>query len=456
MAIFSRRAIQQWLEANLHVVGREATQRQIERLNDHRNPSNVIPAVWEVAMIYALCQLGEVQHEDHPGQGPKKPDVFFRSKDGGLEFLADVVAVSDAGLHDQNRISELQEGLFRLMCKHKIGHLGIRTEVGSISKGTYRDTVVRVALPPKQELESFLRKHFTPFVRQIAADPKAPHTHSIQQEGIEISASYNPKDARFSGGNYPCYTTTYSLTNNPVFKRLEEKRRQLKGSGFGGICGIILCDAGCDLLHQSGYTGPGGYSLEQVVSRFLKQTDSVQFVLAVGHHDHHAAWWSGNKTSHELIAGLFLGEALAARKAELQFLLEVPRLLPSPVQTATNAFPKRIQGGNRKPYPSQEYRMSGNKVAIDAGDVIGLLSGFLKQEDWLHEPIFQPEPMPFDQIPKRDFRPAHQFRVMQEEGRRLVAIRVLERDNNDHDLIEFEFSEVDPGKGHFQMPSDGA
>jgi hypothetical protein len=97
--------------------------------------------------------------------------------------------------------------------------------------------------------------------------------------------------------------------------------------------------------------------------------------------------------------------------------------------------------------------MSGTTIAIDAGDLVGLLSGTLKQDDWVTDRVFTPEVLPFDKIPRRVSDVAQFFRVREAEGRRLIAMRVLPRENNDHDLIEFEFGEIDPALGPFQMPT---
>jgi hypothetical protein len=97
--------------------------------------------------------------------------------------------------------------------------------------------------------------------------------------------------------------------------------------------------------------------------------------------------------------------------------------------------------------------MSGNTIEIEARDLVALLSGTLKQDDWVAERVYTPEALPLDKIPKRPTPAASFFRSMEAEGRRLIGMRVLERENNDHDLIEFQFGEVDPALGPFQMPT---
>jgi hypothetical protein len=93
------------------------TYGQIQRLNDRKNPRNVIGAVWEVAIIRALLEFGTTEHEIEVADGSSRPDVLFRSNESGLEFLADVGTVSDEGLHKENWVTELHLGLLSLKIK---------------------------------------------------------------------------------------------------------------------------------------------------------------------------------------------------------------------------------------------------------------------------------------------------------------------------------------------------
>lgn len=450
MVIFSRRLIQQWLQENLSCVGAKATRGQVTRLNDTGNPRNVIGAVWEIASIWALRQLGTVNHESGFGIGTRKPDLHFKSLSSGLEFLVDITAVSDEGLHEINWVTELRLELMRLKIKFGIGHLNIRTDFGRISDGEYGDRVVRVALPSKRDRAQLIKAEFVPFIRLVASAPSTKHIHHIKNERVDILLTFDPEDTMGGAASYPSYTTPHSLTNNPVFNALAKKRSQLKGSGFEGIRGVILCDGGCGILQHTGYSEPEAYRLDQIVAHFLNSTASVHFVLTVGHAMHTGGWTL--KRSHELIPTLFLGPSLRGREPEFQFLLGLPRLLPKPVQTAGNAFPKHVNG--REPSKlSQEYKMAGDTIEIDAGDLLGLLSGTIDQADWLHEPVFTDDPVPFDKIPKKLTHVAHAFKLRLERGQRLKSIRIVERENKDHDMIAFEFGDVDPAKGEFQLPS---
>lgn len=449
MAIFSRRVIQSWLQENHACVGATASNDHVQRLNHIQKPKEVVGAVWEVAMIWALRHFGDVTYEGGNGTGTRRPDLHFKVPESGLEFLVDITAVSDEGLHENNWVTDLRLELLRLQLKNGIGHLGIRTDFGRISEGNYGDAVVRVALPSKKDRARLMKEEFEPLVNAIAQDPSKKRTIHIQEAGVDIQVTYDPENPGSGGASYPSYTTPYSLTNNPLFKALSKKRRQLKDSGYEGLRGIIVCDGGCGILHHSGYQGPEAYRLDQIINRFLSSTSSVQFVLAIGHELNMGGWTQ--QRTHTLIPHLFLGPSLSGRETQFRLLFDLVGVLPSPVETAGNAFRKHISG--REPSKlSGEFKMSGTTIAIDAGDLIGLLSGTLKQEDWVAERVYTPEVIPFETRPTRLSDVAGFFRLREAEGRRLVSMRILPRENNDHDLIEFEFGEVDPALGPFQRP----
>lgn len=435
VAIFARRAIQNWLEDNLPCVGREGTRQQVRRLNDRKNPANVIPAVWEVGIIFALRKLGRVEFERPQGTGRTRPDVWFQPNDKSFEFLADIATVSDAGLHDRSWVTDFQLALLRMKIKEGIGHLPIQVDFGRIETGKFGDSQVRAALPPKGQGEAFLARIIRPFLRTIASDPTQAAARTIQETEFQVRVSYDPQ-SRFGGGAYPAYTLAYSLEGNPVFRTLREKAKQLKASGYSGLRGIILCDGGCDLVHRSGQVGAGCYRLDQVVQHFLMTTETVGFVLVIAFQSQRQIFHSTMK--HSLEARLFINKAIADQAGPLQVLLQVPHVLPLPIQEPWNAFPKGINGPP-KSRPSQAFKASRSFVAMEVADLLGLMTGTLEQDDWLFEWLPTLEPVPFDQIPKRLITPAFVFSNMHATGQMPASMRIVKQENDDADLVEFDF-----------------
>jgi hypothetical protein len=88
----------------------KAKRRWIKILNGD-NDFDSIAAEWEIVILGALAQFGNMQHEpDLPGRA--KPDIRFEQDD--LCFIADITTVSDRGLIEQNAINELSEELLKI------------------------------------------------------------------------------------------------------------------------------------------------------------------------------------------------------------------------------------------------------------------------------------------------------------------------------------------------------
>jgi integrase len=206
LVIFQPDDIQTWLRENLSVVGPNGTRGQVARLNNRMKMREGISAAWEVAVVRALMQLGEVRFEKPHEDGGSRPDIWFRFANSGAEFIADITAISDDGLRAGNQFTELNLILMRMKQKLGIGHLGTRLDVGGREVGTYGDSKTRLALPPNRDLEEFAHRTFLQFLIEVKKDPSLPHGHTVQENGIDVRISYHPDSARFGGGGYDDYT----------------------------------------------------------------------------------------------------------------------------------------------------------------------------------------------------------------------------------------------------------
>src|SRR5260221_1432269 len=115
MPIFSRRSLQRMIQENTSKIGREGSSRHVKQINDHKAYS--IDTEWEIAVLYALGQVGSVEHE-RGGEVGRRIDVSFRDRDGtDTLFTADVVCVSDKSVEDQNPVQPLRELVTRVAKK---------------------------------------------------------------------------------------------------------------------------------------------------------------------------------------------------------------------------------------------------------------------------------------------------------------------------------------------------
>jgi hypothetical protein len=291
MRIFSRRDIQSALDAVSLLLTTKHVEELVGKLNGVR-PGNgtsagggrnkrtdVVVAEWEIAILGALGRCGRIQYEKDLG-GTRRPDVFFQLDGSGhFEFVADIRALSDVDAHRANPCAEFHAAICQRLLK--LGHpsTGIDVRIASTDEGGYRDRKVRLALPEKKDLDRFVKEELGSFLSEIANNSTRAADFSFDRAGIKFSIHYNAKERRYCSVTHLSYTVPYSLCRNPVANALKRKADQLKESGFQGMKGIILCDAGCDTLRD----GPQGavFGCKEIVEAFFRTHSSIGWVLVI-------------------------------------------------------------------------------------------------------------------------------------------------------------------------------
>lgn len=274
--IFSRSSIQHFINKLSETLPQEAIARLVQNLN--RNNETSLAYEWEVAVLFALNKLGNIEYEVCHG-GESALDVTFRlPSHEKVNFVADIATVSDRGLDDENPIEMLSRFLHRKAQTLGLpGGFSYRVE-GSRIGHRFENRKVKLAMPNRKELHPFLKEHITPRLRRIKEANLDRADISINEDPYQISITYD-KNYTMSSGSHPSYTAAYSLEKNPVYTSLKAKKRQLAKSGFEGRKGIILCDGACSLLRSQRTTSAMSYSDRDVIGNFLRQNRSVSFII---------------------------------------------------------------------------------------------------------------------------------------------------------------------------------
>ena len=120
--MFARRSLQRLLyqlNTTLPLEGQKKLAHELDR----KNPS-ALGYEWELVLLYALVQVGNVAYEGEFASGTTRPDLSFVSAETGIRFVADVTTVSDTGLEEDNPVMRFSRSLYRL--KEKYGLNGLR------------------------------------------------------------------------------------------------------------------------------------------------------------------------------------------------------------------------------------------------------------------------------------------------------------------------------------------
>jgi hypothetical protein len=277
MAMFARRSLQHLLDRLSGKISPEVLKKFAHEM-DRKNPS-ALGYEWELVLLYALAEAGDVAYEAELSSGKTRPDFTFVSQKTGIRFVADVTMVSDAGLEEDNPVTRFSQRLYRLKEKHGLKGSLNHHVAGATEGPTYRNRKTRLKLPKVGDLDSFLTRHVGPHFERIARGKLTKVTFAINEPGVEFTVTYDEAQ-RFGGSSYPSYTAAQSLTRNPVYLALKAKAAQLKKSGTTDPLGIFLCDGGCELLSRPGRQQTQ-IGLDEVVANFFRQNSSIAFVIVL-------------------------------------------------------------------------------------------------------------------------------------------------------------------------------
>jgi hypothetical protein len=214
-----------------------------------------------------------------------------------------------------------------------------------------------------------------------------PNNLHLSGEGTEVTISWkewvHPRIQVFS--SMPALT--HSLTDNPVYRRLKEKEKQLKDTPDGTMRCVFLGDAGCRLLHEPNTHDSlrRQVSGKDIILHFLK-TSSVDLVAVFSprrkrengadHHNNPRLWH------------LFIFDKLEREAAFYERLNQLNQLLPAPRLHGGQAR-SWLQQGMLNPQGRGQYKplqitggRSGMTVKIPARGLLELLAGRITAQEF--------------------------------------------------------------------------
>jgi hypothetical protein len=445
--IFARRSIQRFIDRISMTLPPDTIRKLVQKLN--RNDRASLDFEWEVAVLFALDQLGKIDYEDSHG-GKSHPDVTFRMPgQKAVGFIADIATVSDRGLEDENPTRMLEEFL-RTKAKALGIPGGFQHQIAGAPIGKrYGDRKVKLAMPRRNELHAFLEKHVTPRLREIKRTDPDQARIPINEGPYQFSITYR-KGAATSGGGHLSYTAAYSLTKNPIYTSLKDKARRLRQSGFDGCKGIILCDGSCHLF-RSQLTGVENYTAQQIIEAFMRNNSSISFVATLW--VEHPFNVFGRSESRQLRLKVIRNPAARFPLTDemAQPLIQIPDLLPGPVNDALNAA-IRIEEGKygigATHYGGYELSIgnSSGSIRISSRALLDLLAGKIEPSRFAQDHGFA--------LPETGKGMNNPFKTALAQGMTIETVLVERTENEDDDWITFKFSGPDPAITPFRRSGE--
>jgi hypothetical protein len=439
MALFARRVIQRCLDELAKFVAPDALRDWEGRLNTVSN--DYVATEWEVALLWAFSRFGSVIHEpEHDG---RRVDLFFESTDRKLRFAADIVAISDEGLHAKNPIDRFRDELRERAYKAKIQTGGFFFTVEEVQPIPHRGTQRKrqLLLPPARQFQAYIfNSAFDDYLDSIRKEPSVHRVHSARHDSppVAVTIQYVPGRAGVGTASYGSYTSTTVKDDNPLFNALKRKAAQLKQGAANGPRGIIVCDRGSRIFNE--LVTWATFTIKDVIREFFRQNSSVDFVVVLSIRDEPGPFVS-DKPRHQLRHEVFVRPSDADLGSKLGGLIpQVKDALPSIQQSPENALNELKW--NRSTIYNKPYRggstMSAHRIEISARELLDLLSGKLDQKRFMEH---------FDMGGGKNI-----FSIFQTDGKMIASANLERRPDEDDDRVILEFSEGDPAVSPFRAP----
>jgi hypothetical protein len=269
MALFSRRLIHSRLNGIAHLLTWSNADHIVKRLNGP--DMSAVSAEWEVVVTSILNELCEVKFEPIL-EGGRVADLLLRCGEDCV--LADIAAVSNAGIRKLNPHDEFDEELRRRVTKRRISMSGFHTGIGSslLQKGP-KKRVSKYAIPAISEFREAFSPAFDKFLDDIRAAPDREHSFTFADPyKVKITRKL---EGKYTTGSAPGYDA-FDAYDTPIFSVVSRKREQIRGASKKYPIGIFLCDAGAQAFQQQ-YSSQ--FSLENIACRAFKRFRDVGFLV---------------------------------------------------------------------------------------------------------------------------------------------------------------------------------
>jgi len=418
MPIFPRRVLQGLLDRSRRFFTPDQLRNLLNRLN--RSDVLAIYGEWELVIVDAFRSEWSISYE--PNLGSKnRLDIVFAPPSGGEPFALEVTAVTQKSYVEANPVEEFSRA-FQELAKAKgipLGRLFFRVENADV---LHRDKPrKRLALPAKEEMKARVMASVGPFFDAIKKSPSVSTSRQIRDSDLAVDVTYSPTSQGFSH-SHPSFDILDKARSNVIRNALNDKDEQFRGSGWEGVAGIAICDAGFNFGRPrlAGRT----LGLEDVVREFFRDKPHISFVIAV--------FFKYEPTKHnQLHTEIFLNpwarypvsEELSNR------LVAVMKRIPSAESSPANVLNRLERGETTGISFLGAGTTTSRSIKLSSRALLDLMAGVLDQKTFSKTYAF-PNDAPF-------------FLTMLFRGQTIESINMERQSDKDDDWITITFSGPD-------------
>ena len=246
----------------------------LRRLNNSKDVDQALPAEMELALLWAINSLGQIEVEPEWWGDSKRPDAISRSLISGVTTAVEIAATNDNSLSGEAEMDAIALQISEAANRSQSGsgdylYYHFRETSGYAAGKYYRHRLA----PKGFMIDDAMRVAISEWIKSGRCfTERLP----LQAEGLHVEIERKAyKQTRFHNISSSMPAEAHSLTDNPLFDLLRRKKRQLKAAPQGTLRLLFLADVGSSLLNRMGKSGwrdPAGRTVpgEEVISHFVR------------------------------------------------------------------------------------------------------------------------------------------------------------------------------------------
>jgi hypothetical protein len=253
------------------------------RLNHPKNVEQALPAEMELALLWAIHSLGDLEVEPEWWGDSKRPDAITNALVPSRTVAIEIAATNDNAISGEGAMDAiaLQVSAAADRAEKGVGkflYFTFREESGYLD-GRY----IRRRLAPKDfTLPKALNKTVQDWVSSGRSERERLR---LQGTGLDVEIERKAyRQTRYHNVHSSMPPETHSLDDNPLFDLLRRKKHQLKAAAPGTLRMIFIADVGSTLLRRIGRIGErdwtnrrvsGSQILQHFMATYSKDVDAV-------------------------------------------------------------------------------------------------------------------------------------------------------------------------------------
>lgn len=285
MPHFTRRRLQSMLNDIAPLIDRSKANDLLARLEKNK-VDQALPAEMELAILWALSRIGELDIEPEWWGDLKRPDAYTEHLVKGEPSVIEIAAPNDNGISGEEAMDGVAVRICECASRVQRGlgdFLYFRfSEESGYDRGVYYR---RRLAPASYELCDRSRSLVEDWVRSGSS---SRHRLHLVEPGLDVEVERTAhKQERYHNTWSTMPPEAHSLDDNPLYKLLTRKLIQLKAARPGTHRFIFLGDAGSTLLNRIGGIGDHDptrrrVSGRQILSHFVEENArSIDSVVVI-------------------------------------------------------------------------------------------------------------------------------------------------------------------------------